>query len=201
MRTFAATAVCVAAAATLATIAVAHELTETSATMIVRDGGHVHLRLQVPFDEVLRREIMPGERSDEFGRVAAAMPDAEFARAFARVRAKMTAETMLLVNRRPVALTNWAGPSAAEAQQGIRAALMARLVDPQAHSHATRLTVTADARASANPETLQIRLPVIFGPYLVTAYRPSEAWVRGGALSPEVKLSAPTSSRSAQNRP
>jgi hypothetical protein len=163
----------------------AHELTETSATLVIRDGGHLSLRLQVPWATVLQARLAPGRPAVELLGQLAAEPAPTFARRYSAVIALIARDTHALDPQgRPVAFVHWQWPSAAQVQEALRRELMARLADPVNFAHQSRLAATAEvtlqARASGQA---RLRLPTLLGPALLTITRPREEWLRGGAPS------------------
>lgn len=163
----------------------AHELTETSATLVIRDGGHLSLRLQVPWATVLQARLAPGRPAVELLGQLAAEPATTFARRYAAVVALIARDTHALdAQGRSVAFINWQWPKAAEVQEALRRELMARLADPVNFAHDSRLAATAEvtlqSRASGQA---RLRLPTLLGPALLTVTHPREEWLRGGAPS------------------
>jgi hypothetical protein len=177
-----------AAALLTPTVTTAHELAETSATVIVRPGGHVQLRLQIPYADLLRREWMPRESEQNFLMTATNMPAAKFARELAKVHETIEHHLRVHGDGNPAALTHWTWPSAAAVQSALRTRLMAMLATPGEHAHGERIEVDAETRLVREPGTVQLYVPPVLGPTLLTVYRPEEQWVRPGALSRPVSV-------------
>lgn len=178
-------AVVIAVGLGLAASGAAHELPDTSATVVIRDGGAVQLRLQVAYADAMPRIVAPGLRPDAYlaGAANAAVPD--FERDLSLLHAVLQRETVVKGDGgAPIALRHWQFPRAEDVRAACRSAVMARLAQPAGHQHAERLTVTADGLAAGAVRSVQIRLPAGLGPALVTAYHPQERWLTAGEWSP-----------------
>ena len=178
-----------AIAVLLTTPASAHELAETSATLVVRDGGHLDLRLQVPWADVLRAQWMPKASPQLFLAQVVNQPNADFARSLARVRAALErGARVVAVADTPVAFARWQWPTAVEVQEALRRELMSRLADGERFEHLSRLAATSDVVLARSPATVRVQLPPALGPTLVTIYHPQEQWVKAGELSAPFSL-------------
>lgn len=162
--------------------ATAHELPESSATVIVRDGGQVELRLQIPYAEVMQRALAPQQRPEAFLGVYANMPAPAFEQAASRVQTEIVRDTRLVADGRTAELRQWRFPSAEAIKASLQTLVMARIVG-NAGQEVPRLAVTASAIVMPSARAVQLRLPVPFGRALVTVSHPSEQWVEKGALS------------------
>lgn len=170
----------------------AHELPGSSATLVVRDGGLVELRLLVPWSDVLRAEWMPKATPESFLGSTANQAEAVFARAFERVTARLGRELVVYANgTRPIGFAHWVWPTAREVQSALRNELMERLAMPTADHHAARLVATADALCGRSLESVELQTAPLLGPMLVTAYRPAESLVRAGARSISFRVVKP----------
>ena len=97
----------------VATPVMAHDLADASATLIVRDGGHLQLRLQVPWADVLRAQWMPKASPPEFLAKVVSLPRAEFARDLVRVQATLERDARVVAdNGPPVVFARRQWPSA-----------------------------------------------------------------------------------------
>jgi hypothetical protein len=183
-------------AATLSTAlprdARAHDLLGTSATLVVRDGGFVELRLLVAWSDVLRARWMPRATPEVFlGSVANQSP-AAFARAYAQVLTQVEHDLRLVANRhRELPFAHWRWPAPADVQSALRTELMARLATPSADVHAERLASTADVDCAVPLTGVQLQSAAVLGPVLVTTYRPAQQFVRAGARSTLFVVSKP----------
>ena len=171
----------------VATPVMAHDLADASATLIVRDGGHLQLRLQVPWADVLRAQWMPKASPPEFLAKVVSLPRAEFARDLVRVQATLERDARVVAdNGPPVVFARWQWPSAAEVQEALRRELMSRLADGERFEHFSRLPATSEVALGRSPTAVRLRLPTSLGNALVTVYRPAEQWVKAGELSGSV---------------
>ena len=173
----------------LTTPASAHELAGTSATLVVRDGGHLDLRLQVPWADVLRAQWMPKASPQLFLAQVVNQPSADFARNLTRVHAALERGARVVADAdAPVAFARWQWPTAVEVQEALRRELMSRLADGARFEHVSRLAVTSDVVLARSPATVRLQLPPALGPTLVTIYHPQEQWVKAGELSAPFSL-------------
>lgn len=170
--------------------AAAHDLAETSATLIVRDGGHLELRLQVPWAEVLRDRWMHGTAMPDFLARVTSRPAAEFARDVAVVMRGIEQGVRLRSDRgRVVSFVRWQWPTGSEIQAALRKELMSRLALGNRFEHASRLGGAAEVRLGPAPEAVQLELPPWLGPALLTVSRPAEEWLRPGQPSGPIRIS------------
>lgn len=162
-----------------------HDLAETGATVVVRDGGHIELRLQVPWADVLHGVWIPAVPLEEFLVRATSRPVAEFARELAKVESDVERGARLVPDGGATArFTRWQWPRANEVQEALRRELMSRLADKANFEHASRLPASAELAVGRELTSVQLQLPVVLGPALLTVYRPAEQWLAPGALSP-----------------
>lgn len=166
-----------------------HELAEASATLVVRDGGHIELRLQVPWAEVLRvrffRDIAPRDAMMQLSNQS----PASFAKSIAAVEAELTRRTLLAADGGVgVPFGSWRWPTAREIQAAIRDELMSRVADGARFEHSSRLPVTADVVLGRTPVSIRAQFPALLGPVLLTVTRPSEEWLRPGRWSSRVPI-------------
>ena len=167
----------------------AHELADASATVVVRDGGHVQLRLQIPWADVLHATWMPKRSMQEFLVVVTNQPRADFARQLDAVQRSIERGTRLVADAgAPVTFTHWQGATAAEVQEALKRELMSRLADGDRFQHASRLAATSEIALGHEIATVRVQLPPTLGAALVTVYRPEERWVKPGELSAPVTV-------------
>ena len=167
----------------------AHELAEASATLVVRDGGHVELRLQVPWAVVLHQRIMPGAAMQEFLVRMTNLRPAEFATQLTAVQGRIERETKLTAEPgKPAAFQNWHWPAAGEVQDAMRRELMSRLADGANFEHASRLSAAAETVVGRERSSARLVLAPLLGPALLTVIRPHEEWMRAGEPSAPVVL-------------
>lgn len=161
----------------------AHDLTESSALLTVRDSGIVELRLTIPYDDVLRRATMPNQPLPVFLAAFSSAADRAVAGALTTLHEHVHRETRVMADGRPVPLTAWEWPDVGLVRTGFRRAAMMATVGT--HEHMERLTVTARGQLAGGApiRQVQIQLPEQLGPALVTVIHPEERWIKGGALS------------------
>ena len=170
----------------------AHDLPGASATLVVRDGGFVELRLQLPWSELLQRQWMPRATPEQFLTVMVNQPPAAFAKRLLAVQSLLERELRVIGNgTRVQPFTRWRWPSPAEVQNAMRTELMARLAMPGADHHAERMLVQAEVRVPGGLAAVQLQTAAILGPTLLTTYRPIEQWVGVGARSAPVPVGRP----------
>ncbi|MFN9204420.1 MAG: hypothetical protein ACK6DP_15345, partial [Gemmatimonas sp.] len=108
----------------------AHDLAEASAALVVRDGGHLELRLQVPWAALLQADRMPGRPLPEFLMYVSAMSPSTFDGHYRRLVARL--ERAFRLTRpaaAPVTFQRWVWPRSAAVQQAVQRELMSRLAD------------------------------------------------------------------------
>lgn len=174
--------------------ALRHELAEASATVVVRDGGHVELRLQVPWSDVLRRAWQPRAQPVPFlGEVVALAPTV-LARRLDDLQRRLAADTRVAGgDETGVPLGRWQWPAPEALRDALQRELMSRVADGSAYEHASRLPATAEAKLPRSPRAVRVRLSALLGPALVTVLQPREQWVAPGAWSVPAPLTAPGS--------
>ena len=164
--------------------------------LTIRSGGHVALRLQVPWADLLRTTVAPGRPMVELLGQLASEPAATFARRYSALTARLASGTRLLSSSGTVfAFARWQWPQAATVQQALRDELMSRMVDGAAFRHASRLAVEAEATVPAPIPTVRLGLPEQLGPALVTVVRPEAQWVGRGGLTTAIDLRSATPKR------
>ncbi len=165
-----------------------HELEEASVALVVRADGLVALRLQLPWAEVLRRRLAPGQEMTALLTQLVNQPPTAFARVVGQVEAQLERELRLLesgagapVAGRPFARWQW--PSAAAVQRALREELMSRLAEGPAFRHFSRLPANAELQAARGRSTARLTTPLLLGPVLLTITHPMERFLPAGAVS------------------
>lgn len=171
----------------------AHELAGASATLIVRDGGHVEVRMQIPWSDVFRA-LGPGGRArnrpmtEMLGQLAAESPS-RFAQRYAQATARLAHEIQLTdAKQRVVRLTSWKWPAATTVQDALRRELMSRLADGERFEHLSRLPATSEATTGRNDEVVHLKLSPLLGPALLTVIHPREQWLPAGTRSAPLRV-------------
>lgn len=166
-----------------------HELKQTSATVVVREGGHVEVRLQVPWADVLHDAWMPQRTMEEFLMQVTAQRADSFARHLGAVQAQISRGVRVLPDGGEArGFSRWQWPRPRDVQEALRRELMSRMAEPGNFEHASRLLATAELSLGGEPLNIRLRIPAVLGPVLLTVYRPSEQWLAPGALSAPVAL-------------
>lgn len=172
--------------------AATHELNEASATLIVRSGGHLELRLQVPWAEVLRQRWMPRVAPHDALVRIAAMRMPEFARQLALVEREIERGLLLISGPRVgTPFTTWQWPPPESVHAALKTELMSRLAVGPEFEHASRLPAAAEAVVGENTAEVRVTAPPVLGPTLFTAYRPVEQWLPAGGTSSAVQVRRP----------
>lgn len=156
----------------------AHDLAETGATVVVREGGHVTLQLNITWSRILQARWRPDRPRQEYLAYATTLPPAAFAREVLEVQRIVTREVNVqLTASAPQAFIHWTWPAPAEIQAALQHELMALVVDGAGDHHASRLGATAELRLRAPSPDVRIRFPAVLGKVLLTVSAPSEAWL------------------------
>lgn len=169
--------------------AVPHELAQSSATLVLRDGGHAELRLQVPWADLLRAQWMPDVAVTEFLARVTAEPTDVFARRVSQLQSRIARDLTVAPDGgagRP--FTQWHWPHPLELREALRRELMSRLATPSDFEHASRMTVVAEQTLGREPSSVRVQLPALLGPALLTVYRPTEQWLPAGTLSAAIPV-------------
>ncbi|MFN8860006.1 MAG: hypothetical protein ACK5XT_14225 [Gemmatimonas sp.] len=167
----------------------AHDLAEASAALVVRDGGHLELRLQVPWAALLQADRMPGRPLPEFLMYVSAMSPSTFDGHYRRLVAQL--ERAFHLTRpaaAPVTFQRWVWPRSAAVQQAVQRELMSRLADGANAEHAARLPATAEAVVGGGVASVALEVPALLTPLLLTVTRPQAQWVRAGQPAVVVPL-------------
>ena len=165
-----------------------HELAEASATLAIREGGHLEVRLQVPWAEVLHRRLMPTRSLTDFLARITSEPDAELHQALASIRSAIEAGTLIVSpDGRTRRLSRWSWPSPAQLRGALQEELMERMTGATDLTHPARLATTAEL-IEPGVGTVRLRFPVVLGPVLLTVVRPSQTWVPAGGTSTVISL-------------
>lgn len=166
----------------------AHELGESSATLTVRDAGVVELRLAVPYDEVLRRTTMPNQPRPIFVAAFSSATDASVSSTLTALHDRLRRGTHIVADGHEVPLTAWQWPDTGAVRTQFRRAAMMTTVG--AHEHMERLTVLARGQVTggASIRQVQVQVPELLGPALVTVLHPDERWLKGGVLSAPIVI-------------
>lgn len=169
--------------------ALAHELQDNRATLVLRDKTHLSVTLYIAYAEALHLALTPQRPFAAFLVVYSSMKLEELQKELLRAQTKFQATTRLyLTPGGEAALTNWIWPDAKQVQALLRQRVMQSMVDPNGHSHEAPLEVRADVNAQKDITSVRVQFPDEFQKVLVVATRPSQFWVERKSLSPEIKF-------------
>lgn len=163
----------------------AHESPLPSATLVLRDGGHLVLTLRLDLARALHRTLQPESTPMQALSAFAAMEPARFAGLWERATSRWAQECAVLVQGRRVAAQRWSWPSAQEAQSLVQRQLMPQL----AGTHTDHEWGQAQAEFTLGTESrdhLQLRLPAALRPLSLTTVRPRQQW--SGESEQPIKL-------------
>ena len=156
-------------------IASAHELSVTTATVTLRQG-HANLTLHVDLFAWLER-IRGGEQEVEVEKLSLVDPGALEALVLEAKR-RFVEETMLSVDERKVTLDAVQFPSMELIHSAAKKQVMARAVEPKGRSE--HVAISADARLIGSPRAVSVSLPSSLGNWMVSFVEPTSAMLREG---------------------
>jgi hypothetical protein len=162
----------------------AHELSESRATLVLRDSTHLTLTLYVAVPELLFRTLAARTPFGAFLVQYSTMDPTTFQREFLRAQSRIEQGTRLFLDDgRPLLLSRWIWPEAAAAQAILRERVMRETVGRDADSHGEPLEIRAEAVAQRSIRSVSIQFATELQEVLVVAYRPTQSWVAAGARS------------------
>lgn len=168
----------------------AHELQANRLTLVLRDGLHVQLTLQLELLDALHQSLAPQQPLKAF-----VLQHAPWSREALSVVLSRTyslwVQGLRLQPEGQAALRmgRWNWPSAERVSALLQARAMQLLADPGAHAHPEPVEVRSEAVASKEITGLQVTMPPAFGRVLVVSYRPRQVWVAPGETSAPVVFS------------
>lgn len=164
----------------------AHDLAQGSAVVTVRDGGLVDIRISVPYDEALHAATMPRQPQGVFLAGFSSASEAQAAAVLTSFNAAVQRGVRVVADGQVVTLGNWQFPRNADVRATLRRAAMIATLG--AHDHVDRLTVTATGQARGTVRRIQVQLPGVLGPALLTVVHPQERWLHDGRLSSAIPV-------------
>ena len=169
--------------------AVAHELEDNRATLVLRDKTHLSVTLFIAYTEALHLALAPQRPYTAFLVVYSSMKPEDLQKELHKAQAKFQSDTRLhFPQGGEAALTNWGWPDAQKVQTLLRERVMQAMVDPNGHSHETPVEIHADANAKQEVTSARIQFPEEFRKVLVVAFRPTQLWVEPKSVSAEIKF-------------
>lgn len=173
----------------LITGAVAHEIQDNRATLVLRDGNHLSVTLYLAYADALHLALAPQQPAEEFLVAYSAMRPELLQKELLRAQARFQSETRLyLATGKEIPLTNWAWPDAKQVQAMLQQRIMRAVVDPAGHAHDEPLEIHADANSQEGITAVRIQFPEEFQKVLLVWYRPSQLWVEPKSWSPAIKF-------------
>jgi hypothetical protein len=173
--------IALAALASLAFCASAHESTDNRATLVLREPTHLVVTLYVGYCELLHRTLAPQQPVVDFLAAHASMPAEEFARMVVAAQARWQSSIALRsAQDKPLGDAVWAWPKPADVQQLLRMRLMQSLADPSRAAHEEPTEVRAELRSSKAMAALKVVFPPEFQKVIVVSYRPSQVTLEPG---------------------
>ena len=167
----------------------AHELEDNRATLVLRDKTHLSATVFLAYPEALHRVLAPQREFGAFLLIYSAMKPEALQKELLRAQAHFESSTHLVsAPGKDVALMNWTWPDLKQVQAMLQQRVMQAMVAPSAHSHEAPVEVHFDANASQEITSVRVQFPEEFQKVLVVAYRPSQTWVEGKSLSPEIRF-------------
>lgn len=162
--------------------AVAHELQENRATLVLREGRHITLTLWVGYSDMLHRAMGAPSPKAKFLTQHAAMPASAFEKALAGTH--RTLQDHIQIRQKdgqliPIQGCHW--PAAANVQAQLRERLMQSMVAATPRDHEEPLQVQCELQAGQSVRAVSVGFPVALGRVLVVAYQPRQRWVEGGS--------------------
>lgn len=169
--------------------AMAHEIQDNRATLVLRDETHISITLYVAYADALHLALAPQRPVAEFLTIYSAMNPATLQQELVRAQAKFQAGTRLfLAGGTEIPISNWIWPDAKQVQAMMQQRMMAAMVDPNGHAHDEPLEIHADANASEKIIAIRVQFPEEFQKVLVVSYRPSQVWVEPKLWSPAIRF-------------
>jgi hypothetical protein len=161
--------------------ALAHELPDNRATLVLRDGTHLSMTLFVDYAQALHRTLAPQKKRQEFLMLYAAMNPRQFEEELVRVQAKFEAAMRVaLPSGSEVKLARWNWPGALVVQQSLREQLMQAMVAERDHQHTSLSEIRAEAHLPGEVRSMRVQFPAELGKVMVVSYRPNQVWVEAG---------------------
>jgi hypothetical protein len=169
--------------------AVAHELQDSRATLVMRDGDHLSMTLYLNLPEVLHRAIAPERSFAEFVLVYSSMDAGKFGIAVEAAQARLADATRLVddAGAEP-ARDVWIWPTAAQTQAELRMLAAQLLTAPAEPPHDDPVEVRAEFLTSRVTDGLVATFPPEFDRVLVVSYRPAQVWTAPGRPSPRIRF-------------
>ena len=154
-----------------------HELTNSRATLVLRDQTHVSMTMYIDYTDALHRVLAPQRTMTEFVVAYATMPLPALRVELQKAQTRFISQLRLVsVSGGDVVLRNWSWPDAAAVRDMLQQQTMQAVVAPADHAHAPPMEIHVDANASLPISAMSARFPVEFQRVLVVSYKPNQVW-------------------------
>jgi hypothetical protein len=171
--------------------AVAHELQDNRATLVLRDRLHLALTLFVDYPKVLHLVLAPQSSLQEFVMLHSAMQPKEFQAQLLVAQRKLQANTsVVLSNGKTTALTQWVWPDVASVHKLLQQRAMQTIVAPNDHAHSVPMEIRAETKSNNSNDfsAVTLQLPSALQQVLVVSYQPKQLWLKPNAPSPVIRF-------------
>jgi hypothetical protein len=175
----------------LATSAVAHELQNNRATLVLRDRQHLSLTLFVDYPKVLHQVLAPHSTVHQFMLMHSAMKPQEFQAQLLAAQHKLQGGVSITMrNGKTVALMQWIWPDAASVHKLLQQRAMQAVVAPNEHAHVVPMEIRAEAtsRNTSDLKTVTLQLPAALQQVVVVSYQPQQVWLKPDTPSPVIRF-------------
>lgn len=165
----------------------AHELTESRATMVLRDQNHVAITLYLNYSDVLHRTLAPAQSFAEFVLAFAALSPEQFAAQLKTAQTRLQSQIRVLPRPATEAsMRRWVWPTATTVQALLRDRAMQMLAAPNDHAHEPTLEVRVELQTTGRVSAVSAVFPAEFRRVLVVSYRPNQTWAELGDAATEI---------------
>jgi hypothetical protein len=171
--------------------AIAHELQDNRATLVLRDNQHLTLTLFVDYPKALHQVLAPQSTVQEFLLSHSAMKSQEFQAQLLAAQRKLQASTSLVMsNGKAAPLVQWVWPEAAGVHALLQRRAMQAVVAPKDHAHVVPMEIRAEAKASQAGDfsAVTLQLPPAFQQVWVVSYQPKQVLLRPHAPSQAIRF-------------
>jgi ABC-type molybdate transport system ATPase subunit len=165
----------------LTTSAVAHELRDNRATLVLRDRQHLSITFFVDYPSVLHQVLAPQRSAQEFVMTYSAMKPQEFQAQLQEAQRKLTNSTVLmLASGKAAVITQWVWPTATAVQNLLQQRAMQAVVAPDDHAHTVQMEIRAEVISAKVTDfsSVTLQLPPAFQHVLVVSYQPKQVWLK-----------------------
>lgn len=175
----------------LTTSALAHELQDNRATLVLRDRQHLALTLFVDYPKVLHQVLSPQSSLQEFVMLHSAMKPQELQAQLLVAQRKLQVDTkVVLATGKTAMLTQWVWPDMAGVQKLLQQRAMQAIVAPKDHAHMVPMEIRAEAQSSNTSDfnSVTLQLPSALQPVLLVSYQPKQVWLKPNTPSPVISF-------------